>query len=151
MRRRAERLLLLWGVVLGGCAEPTGTESGNPSQPGVQSPLPKLPPAAPPTPVLTVQPGPTNAPIDLPNNHPENSSGPSAVPASEASSLEPNSSSTAAPGMPEEHTAGPTVPNTGDGVGQTPAGTAGVSTIEEAGSVSNAVDAGDAGSVDAGP
>lgn len=157
MRLRGYLLITTLGVLLGACAEPTGTESGNPSLPGANTPVPKLPPVAPPPlPELPVQPSPTILPptesTHVEVGGPESSQPPPDVP-------------TASHGTTEEVV--PTQPTGVDGTPGPVAGTAGMPTVEGPGAThpapaaggsdssdgpdANAVDAGDAGGVDAGP
>jgi hypothetical protein len=150
VRLRVHRLMVL-ATLMTACAEPTGTESGNPSQPGAHAPQPLLPPVAPPVPITPIQPGPVVGPNEIPVSQPNVTSEATSAPTSsfEPSTIEEGTSRPPWPGPigPSAGTAGPT---TVDGHGETPP-----ATPEAPGgymdSGPNSVDAGDAGGVDAGP
>jgi len=134
------------------CAEPTGTESGNPTNPGAR-PLPELPPATPPLPLPPAQPGQgTTTPVSVPSGSQTSSELPEE--SGDVVSIDVPTPTSTDPG---EDSVTPSSPGTTGPVIEGPLGTSmpGMPTMAPHDVTSepgiDPADAGDAGGVDAGP
>lgn len=151
--RLRERCLITVAVGLVACAEPTGTESGNPSMPGAHAPLPNLPPIAPPLPPMPAQPSPTVAPVTDPAVDQTITETTEVAPDSSSAPTSPEGNpSVPMPPVMQPPTMGTTELPGVDGHGQTGPSptTAGPAAGNDTEPSSEPVDAGDAGGVDAG-